>query len=268
MSAPERPRFEPWSWGAFALAATTAGLFFFLGARPGGTGPILVYRYGLLAVGWASAVGLLLALLWSLRRRPVLQRRRAWPLAALASSLWVCSLPIAYPSSHEGKFSPTRFSLPFEGRARIRTGGEAKSQNPLLFDPSRRFGTVFAGLDGAALPVIAPAAGTLVANEVVRGGLRLVLRTGPREFCVLEGLDAGSTGVETGQEVAAGQPLGTCRGLLTLHVRDEAEEGRGEGIPVRFWGYVANGRAAESGVPVPPQEVARAEPAPSHAPGR
>lgn len=267
MSPPERPGFEPWAWGAFVLAGAVAGLFFFLGLRPGGAVPVLVYRFGLLVAGWASAVGMLLALLWSLRRRPVLQRRRAWPLAALALSLWFCSLPIAYPSSHEGKFSPNRFTLPFEGLARVRYGGEAKARNPLLFDPSRRFGAGFEGLDGATLVVLAPAAGSLVGRELVRGGLRLVLATGEREFCVLEGLDPDSCRVETGQAVAAGQPLGTCRSVLTVHLQDEPEAQRGEGIPIRYWDYVANGRAAESGVPVPPQEVQRAPPAPSAAPG-
>ena len=35
MSAGPSRRFEPWAFGAFAIAAATAGLYLFLGSRPG-----------------------------------------------------------------------------------------------------------------------------------------------------------------------------------------------------------------------------------------
>jgi hypothetical protein len=251
---PARAGFEPWAWAAFALVGLTVALFLFLGARPGGAAPVLAYRFGLLAAGWASAVGMLIGIAWCLRRRPVLQRGRAWPLAALAASLWFCSLPLAYPSSHEGKYSTTRFRLPFEGSARVRFGGERVAANPLLFDPERRFGLAFEG-EGEALRVCAPAAGELLARVDGREGVGLVLRTGEREFCVLEGLAPEAGGLAPGARVAAGTPLGRAPGVLTMHLKDRPEPGRGEGIPLRFFGYLADGRAAESGVPVPPQSV-------------
>jgi hypothetical protein len=249
--------FEPWAFGAFTIAAATVGLYLFLGSRPGGAGPVLAYRFGLLVLGWAAAVGMLVALAWSLRRRPVLQRGRVWPLGALGASLWFCSLPIAYPSSHEGKFSATRFELPFEGPARVRYGGEHKTQNPLVFDPARRFGTGFERTGGAPLTVLAPAAGTLRARAPGRGGDALVLCVGEREFLVLEGIDALSCTLESGAEVAQGERLGLAPGVLYAHLQDAPEAGHGEGIPLRYWSYLADGRAAEAGVPVPPQEVAR-----------
>ncbi len=255
MSAP-RAGFEPWAWLAFAFAAASAGMLLYLGLRPGGAAPVFVYRFGLLASGWASAVAMLVAMLWCLRRRPVLQRGRAWPLAALAASLWLCSLPFAYPSSHEGKFSPTRFRLPFEGAARVLHGGAQRARNPLLFDPARRFGTVFEARAGAPLAVCAPADGTLLARHAGRGGEVLVLATGVDEYCVLEGLEPGSGALAPGARVGAGEPLGTARELLRVHLQDRAEPGRGEGVPMRYWNYVADGRAAEAGVPAPPQEVA------------
>lgn len=262
MSSPPRPGFEPWAWIAFAFAAASAGLLFFLGLRPGGSAPVLIYRFGLLLSGWASAVTMLLALLWSLRRRPVLQRGRGWPLAALAASLWLCSLPFAYPSSHEGRFSATHFRLPFEGTARVRFGGK-RTQNPFLFDPARRFATAFAARSGEALDVLAPAAGTLLGRSPGRNGEVLVLATGAREFCVLDGLVPGTCALASGATVKAGDPLGTAREPLTVHLQDLSEPGRGEGIPMRYWNYLADGRAAESGVPVPPQWVACSAPAPA-----
>jgi hypothetical protein len=256
VSAPARRGLEPWAWAAFVLAGLTLGLHLFLGLRLGGSAPVLAYRFGLLALGWASAVALLVALLWSAWRRPVLQRGRGWPLCALASSLWFCSLPLAYPSSHEGKFSPTRFRLPFEGAARVRYGGEERTLNPLLFDPARRFGTGFVPARGQPLRVVAPAAGTLVHGSRGRMGDVLVIATAAHEFCVLEGLDKDSCPLEPGSPVAAGDYLGMAPGLLFVHLQDRPVPRSGEGIPLRFWSYRADGRAAEAGVPVPPQEVA------------
>ena len=256
MSRPPRTGFEPWAWLAFAIAAATAALYLLLGLRPGGSAPVFAYRYGLLGLGWAAAVVMLVALLWCLRRRPVLQRGRAWPLATLAASLWFCSLPIAYPSSHEGKFSATRFRLPFEGAARVRYGGAERARNHLLFDPARRFGTIFEKGVAGALPVLSPAAGTLVSRTPGRSGEIVVLATGTGEFCVLDGLEVQDVDLVPGASVAAGAPLGRAAGLLAVHLQDQPEPGRGEGIPMRYWNYRADGREAESGVPIPAQEVA------------
>lgn len=265
MSAPARRGFEPWAFVAFALAGLCAGAFVFLGLRPGGAAPVFVYRFGLLFAGWAAAVAMLIAMIWSLRRRPVLQRGRAWPLVALGASLWFCSLPIAYPSSHEGKFSPTRFGLPFEGKARVRYGGLHKLQNPLLFDPARRFGTAFERRS-ESLEVLAPADGTLLDLAAGRMGDVLVLATGVGEYCVLEGLVPGSCSLTPGSAVRAGERLGSGAAWLSVHLQDRPSPGAGEGIPMRYWNYEADGRTAESGVPVPPQEVSRAVPGRSDGP--
>ena len=148
MSAGGRAKLEPWAWLAFALGLCTLGQLFLLGWKPGGRLPVLAYLWGPFVIGCAAAMVLLFGMIWSLRRRPVLQPRRVWPLAVLGASLWLCSLPIAYPSSHEGKPSPTRFQLPFLGKARVHLGGEQRATNRLLFDPSRRFGVCFAASDG------------------------------------------------------------------------------------------------------------------------
>jgi hypothetical protein len=251
----ERKGFEPWAWAAFLLAAGTAGLVLLLGSRPGGRVAVLAYRWGPLSLGAASAALMLGGLIWSLRRRPVLQRRRAWPLALLAASLWFCSLPIAYHSSHEGKFSTTRFRLPFAGSARVHFGGERRATNPLLFDPSRRFGLSFAPGGPGPLAVVAPAAGKVVRLEEGRIGRKLVLVTGEQEFCVLDGLAPESVTVAPGEAVAAGDALGSAAGLFFLHLQDDPEPGSGEGIPLRIWSYRVDGRAVEAGVPIPPQVV-------------
>lgn len=252
MTEPARARFEPWAYAAFALAGATAALFLFLGSRPGGELAVRAFRWGPLVLGGASAIMMLAALALCLRRRPVLQRGRAWPLFALATSLWFCSLPIAYPSSHEVP-STTRFRMPFEGAARVVVGGE--DANPLLFDPARRYGTVFRSAGGeGVLAVVAPAAGTVIERRAQRGGEALVLATGAGEYCVIAGLEPGSCTLEVGAAVQPGERLGRAP-EVAVHLQDSPEAGRGEGIPMRYWGYRLHGRAAESGIPIPPQDV-------------
>jgi hypothetical protein len=252
-----RERFEPWAWLAFGLLGATLLLFGLMGSRPGGELAVLAYRWGPFAVGGISAAAMFLALAWSLRRRPVLQRGRAWPLTALAVSLWLCSLPIPYPSSHEGKPSPIRFRLPFEGEVRVLWGGEGRGTNGLVYDPSGRFGTCFE-LEGSQA-VLAPAPGRIVAREAGRFGGRLVLEVAPEAFLVLDGLAAGD-GLEPGASVQAGQPLGQASSRLCVFLMDGPGYGRAEGIPMRFWGYVADGRPVEAGVPIPPQRVGPGDP--------
>jgi hypothetical protein len=251
--APER--FEPWAWCAFALGLATLALFLYLGARPGGETARMAYRYGPLVLGLCAAVFMLGALLHCLRRRPVLQRRRAWPLGVLGATLWFCSLPIAYPSAREGKFSPTRFRLPFEGPARVRHGGEERSSSPFLFDPARRFGVCFEpGASGTPLAVVAPASATLHATFMGPNGPGLVLCPSDGEYCILEGL-ADLPGLEIGVELAEGAALGSAPARLLLYLADQPGPGRGEGIPLRFSGYRLSGREVALGVPAAGQEL-------------
>ncbi|MCI0573579.1 MAG: hypothetical protein L0Y66_22805, partial [Myxococcaceae bacterium] len=152
----------------------------FLGLRPGGAAPVLVYRWGPLVLGGGSAALLLFALVWCALRRPVLQRGRTGALAVLAGSLWFCSFPLAYPSSHEDHPSQVRFRLPFSGEARVRFGGDRREANPLLFDPPRRFGFCFESPPpGAALTVLAPSPGCVERIDESRSRLTLVLEVAP-----------------------------------------------------------------------------------------
>jgi len=243
-----RRSFEPWAWCAFALAGAALGLSVYLGLRPGGRGPVLAFTWGPLALGAAAALLLIGALAWALVRRPVLQRRRATPLAILAATLWFCSFPIAYPSSHEGHPSRVRFRLPFEGEWRVRWGGEERADNVLVLNPSRCFGFVFDGAPPDA-SVVAPCPGR------VRAVSPLVLEVAPREYLVLEGL--GTLDVAEGARVEPGDRLGAlARAELTVHLEDAPRPGTGEGIPLLFRGFRADGRAVERGVPRRGQRVA------------
>ncbi len=255
MSADEPRGYEPWAWPAFALGGATALLVLYLGLRPGGRGPILAYTFGPLVLGVASALSLVAALAWCLARRPLLQRGRVKPLAVLAVSLWVCSFPVAYPSSHEGHPSAVRFRLPFDGEWRVHWGGDKREQNVLVLNPSRRFGFVFAHAPTAL--VRAPAPGRVVATDRA-----LVLAVAQDEFLVVEGLAPETLRVAVGTDVGAGEPLGELgvEGLLGIHLEDAPRPGTGEGIPLLFHGYRADGRVERRHVPVRGQRVRAADP--------
>ena len=260
------PGFEPWAWCAFGLGGVIAGLYLYLGMRPGGAGPVIAYSYGPLVLGAAAALGLLGALGWCLLRRPVLQRRRAAPLAVLAAAVWWCSFPIPYPSSHR---SPSRvtFRLPFEGEARVLFGGERRPgrPNPLVLHPSRCFGLCFEPPGGEEADVLSPASGRIARldrPEDERGPQRVVIEVGPGEFLVVEGLAPGSLAVSAGDELAPGDLLGRATSMLCLFLQDGPVVGRSEGIPLRFTDYLADGVPVETGLPEPPQRVRSAVAAP------
>ena len=251
--------YEPWAWLAFGLGALIAALYLYLGLRPGGTGPLLAYSYGPFVLGFAAALGLLGGLGWCLLRRPALQRRRTVPLAVLAASLWWCSFPLPYPSSHARSSSRVSFRLPFEEEARVLLGGERRRRNPnpLVLHPSRRFGVCFEPPAGKEADVLSPAAGRVVGLEPEdeRAPVRLVIDVAPGEFLVLEGLVPGSVPVGAGAEVVPGEVLGRSGSTLCLFLQDGPVVGRSEGIPFRFADYLADGTHVESGLPEPPQRV-------------
>ena len=145
MPSQEKTGFEPWAWVAFVLAGLVAATFLYLGLRPGGRGPIVAYSLGLPILGTLSGLWMAVGMIWSVLHKPVLQRGRLKPLVAGAASLWIASLPIAYPSSYEGHPSREDLRLPFAGEAQVRWGGDTRELNVLVLDPSRRFGTITEG---------------------------------------------------------------------------------------------------------------------------
>lgn len=266
--APARPRWAP---AAHAVGAATLALFVALGLRPGAPlGPWL-YLQGTSALFAAGALVLVLGLVSGLRRPPLLARGRGLPLGVLAGSLFVLSLPFPYPSSHATRPSAVRFRLPCEGAWRVRWGGERAARNALAYSPARRYGFALVpdeqGEEGRA--VLAPCDATVIAaqDELRDGadagrtpfGNHAVLAVAPGEYLVLANLRQGSLVARPGESVRAGQVLarlgdsaaGSTRrdAALLVHLQDAPAPGRGEGIPMRFHGYVSGGRAIEAGVP-------------------
>jgi hypothetical protein len=256
--------FEAWTRLALALAALVVLLHVVHGSRPGGLFAIRLYQLGPIALGLASALLLVLGIAWCLLRPPPLQRGRLSGLLALAAALWLCSYPLPYPSSHADHPSAVPFRLPFRGEWTTRWGGDRRSANALVLTPGSRYGFEFVPGEGAPRAVLAPAAGQVVAVDAPPGdegeergaGRRVVLAVAEGEYLVLAGLGAGALRVAPGQRVAAGEPLGEladgATAALRVFLQDAPERGRGEGIPMEFHGYVADGFAIEAGTPLGP----------------
>lgn len=275
---PTVPAREPWTRWVHLVPALALALFILLGSRPGGELAIRAYRVGIPTVGLLAAFALACALGWSLLRRPILRPGRALAFVSLGATLWMASFPLAYPSSHDGRFSVVRFELPVRGEWRVRWGGAARRGNALVLNPSRRHGfdlvRVSAGRSEDSVgpeetgasegeEVFAPAAGRVVRVVPERGGeigSHLVVRVAPEEFLFLGGLDPTSIEVEEGQEVRAGERLArvgnTSRSRLSpqphlaLHLQDAPVYGRGEAIPMRFHEVLVNDRESPTAVPV------------------
>ena len=81
----------------------------------------------------------------------------------------------------------------------------------------------------------------------------LELATG--EYLVLDGLSPQGTLPDPGVRLAVGDVVGHSPQRLFVSLMDGPHLARSEGIPMRFWDYVVDGREAEVGVPVPPQRV-------------
>jgi len=247
---PADTRPEPWSWGAFGITAAIVATTLFLGARPGGELPVRVYLLGPTVLGLVAALWLVVGVLLAVRRPPTFQRRRLAAFLALAAGFWWCSFPLAYPSSFEGHPSRTALRLPFEGRWRVRWGGESREENAYVLQPARRFAVHFEPLDGERT-VLAPAPGEVLALAPVEGAparARLELRLAGGEVLVLE--TAAPLAAAVGEALLPGRVLGQADDFgVALHLQDGAKNAFREGIPMRFEGYTADGKPVRRGAP-------------------
>jgi len=234
---------DPWIWIGGGWLALTLLAYLYLGARPGGRGPIRVYHEGRAMLALGAAGSLALGAAWCAWRRPFRQGRRLRGLAGLALAIGLAQWPLPYPTSREDRPSSVAFRLPVEGEWRTVHGGEGREANLYsVLTHDRRYALVLVReangstrrpeASGASFrprdflawgePVLAPAAGQVVA---VRDGLadadspagragdppfgnRVVIEVAPGEYVFLCHLAAGTIAVRAGARVVAGQTVG------------------------------------------------------------
>ncbi len=240
---------ELWIYLAWIILAVFCGMLFYLGSRPGGVGPVLVYMQGRIYIALVGLLVLAFGCVRSTLKRPFLQRGRVRAMIGLVLVVGMSNYPFPYPSSYEGRTSSVKFRLPVEGEWTVFWGGDDSQSNRLSsFYPDRRWGlhlvrevngSTFSGsgervsdYHAWGQPVLAPAAGRVVRVHdgepqasiglLSRGGEGhgnfIVVEVAEGQFCFLAHLQAGSLKVAEGQQVAAGDELGRVgySGLMPL----------------------------------------------------
>lgn len=197
--------------------------------------------------------------------------------------------PEAAPSPHADYRTRADLRLPVavpaEGAWFVYWGGREIEDNYHAADPGQRFALdLLVVRDGASHrgdparvesyhcwgePVLAPAAGTIVAatgdlpDQPIGGsdpanpaGNHVVIDLGQGEYLFLAHLQQGSQRVAAGDRVTPGQPLGLCGNSgntsephLHAHLQTTPRLGRGLGLPMQFQDYVADGEPVARGEP-------------------
>ncbi len=192
----------------------------------------------------------------------------------------------AYPSSHYKEISKVQFRIPFDTTISVGWGGDKEEDNYHVIAPDQRWaydllliknGKSFSGdstkLENYfcyGLPIMAPASGTIAdafdgATEMPVGdmsgilnpfGNYLIIEVAPKEFLFLCHLKPKSLKVKKGDVVTQGQELAlvgnsghTSEPHLHIHLQDNKDLSFGEGIPLYFYHYTADGKYTERGMP-------------------
>jgi hypothetical protein len=186
----------------------------------------------------------------------------------------------------------TSFSFPLQGTWLIYQGGRSTYDNYHAAAPDQRFAYDIVGARDGKLyanngdkaedyfcfgqPVISPANGTVAVaidqyddNPLLKPiqanpayGNSVVIDHGDGEFSMLAHLKRGSVKVKAGDKVKVGQELAQCGNSgnspfphLHYHVQTTSQWFKGEGLPIQFHDYVADGKPVSVGEPVRGQVV-------------
>ncbi|HTV69950.1 MAG TPA: M23 family metallopeptidase [Rhizobiaceae bacterium] len=200
------------------------------------------------------------------------------------------------PEAAQSRFmdyqTKANLSLPFEGEWMVVWGGREIGENYHAVDRAQRLALDVLMINGSTSftgdgkkpedylcwdkPIIAPADGTVVSivenlpdqqigktDPANPAGNHVVLDLGGGEFVFLAHLREGSVTVEPGDTVVGGGEIGRCGNSgnttephLHIHMQTTADLATGEGLPMQFQDYVANGKPVEKGEPKQGEVVA------------
>ena len=195
-------------------------------------------------------------------------------------------------STHLGYKDKNKFTFPLKGTWLIYQGGRSTYENYHAAYSDQRFaydivgihdGKLYSGTGdkledyfGFAQPVMAPADGIVVAaidqyddNPLNKPsasnpahGNSIVIDNGNGEFSMLAHLKRGSLKVKIGDKVKAGQELALCGNSgnspiphLHFHLQTAGVWFQGEGLPLQFSNYIADGKAVDMGEPTHGQVI-------------
>jgi murein DD-endopeptidase MepM/ murein hydrolase activator NlpD len=273
-----------WLGAIVALGVVDAVFLTFVHARPGRTA-VVVWWVMPVAIALATAALLAVALIRTVRRRDLPNRRQLAGFAILG--LVIASLVTfrTYPSSHDDRPSRVAFRLPLEGPVTVAWGGPTLEVNYHVVMPDQRWAydllvtvddRTFQGTGDRledyyayGRSVHAPAAGIVRAAhdgepdgpighwQVRRAmGNHVVLEVAPSQFLFIAHLQPGSVAVKIGDYVEAGQMLGrvgnsgnSSEPHVHLHLQDALTTYFAEGIPLYFSTYRRAGVDIPRGMP-------------------
>ncbi|WP_457938246.1 M23 family metallopeptidase [Mesorhizobium sp. 10J20-29] len=230
---------------------------------------------------------------WSATDQPV-EMQWAFDDAMAIAGFFVRQKPRAAQSRHLDYATKASLRLPFDGEWHVYWGGRTLEENYHAVDAAQRFAVdLLIRRDGAShagdphrlesyfcwdAPVLAPAGGEVV--EAVTGlpdqaigetdaehpaGNHVVLDLGAGAYLFLAHLRQGSVQVSTGDSVKAGQEIGRCGNSgntsephLHVHMQTTPDLAEGEGLPMQFETFLADGRLVATGELRKGQQVAPA----------
>lgn len=190
----------------------------------------------------------------------------------------------AYPSSHDGKISEVKFEIPIDTTLTVAWGGKSLNENYHVTEPDQRWAyDLFVMRDGFSfkgdstnlanyfcygLPIIAPADGKIMevvdtmpdmaigdlSEESYPNGNYIVLKVAENEYLLLCHLKPNSIKVKVGEFVKQGKEIASVgnSGHTSephLHIQLQDDISYGEGIPLYFYNYIANGKLVPKGIP-------------------
>ncbi len=199
------------------------------------------------------------------------------------AGFFVRQKPVAAQSDHLDYSTKASMRLPFDGEWHVYWGGRTIEENYHAVDAAQRFAVdLVVRRDGAShagdphrlenyfcwdAPVLAPAAGDVVAavtglaDQAIGktdaenpAGNHVVLDLGEGEYLFLAHLRQGSVRVEAGDRVEPGEEIGRCGNSgnssephLHVHMQTTPDLTSGEGLPMRFHNFVADGMPVDAG---------------------
>ena len=273
-----------WVRLTLVVALAHAALLAVVHARPGLIAVVVWWIWPPLA-GLAVVALLIVALRssWQSRMTPTGDQLVGFTLLIAISAALATFR--TYPSSHDHRPSDVSFRLPLDGPVTVAWGGSTRASNYHAVIPDQRWaydllvtenGRSFRG-NGTRLedyfvyerPVLAPADAVVfrvrdgepdedIGHWQVRRttGNHVILQVASHEFLFIAHLQRGSIVVTPGERVRPGQTIGRVGNSgnasephVHLHLQDTPTPYLGEGIPLHFSNYRADGRQVDRGMP-------------------
>jgi len=219
------------------------------------------------------------------------------------AGFFVGPVPNPAESRHLEYKDKTKLSWPLQGLWLVYQGGRSVYDNYHAASGDQRFAYDIVGINegklysgngdkpedffGFGQPVFAPAAGTVVvavdqyddnpinkpSSTNPRQGNTIVIDHGNGEFSMMAHIKRGSVKVKVGDKIKTGQEIGRCGNSgnspfphLHYHLQTTPEWFKGDGLPVAFHAYLADGKPVEVGEPVRGQVIQEEPGTPKHGP--